>query len=180
MIKKILVNALAVGVMTTVASADGFIKLGAGQVEADTTSKPTTTKYNVGFGGNTHFAENFLIGGELSVGKGEFDFDSGTTNEFLSFGADLHLGYTFFDDLDIFAIAGYEMITMDYKFASGGSETLKGSGFKYGLGIDYSIIKNISFGAEYSTVNHSMEDSNNADLGSVNMTYLGANVKFRF
>lgn len=38
----------------------------------------------------------------------------------------------------------------------------------------------LSFGAEYSTVKHSMEDSNNADLGSVNMTYLGANVKFRF
>jgi opacity protein-like surface antigen len=170
--------ALASGVM----AGDAFIKGGVYNTEADIGSNPSTTGYEVGFGGHVHFESmsNFLYGCVLNIGYQNFEFASGTTNDMLTYGGELHLGYTFIDDLDVFGILGYYGTSMDYAFSDGSTDVVTGGGVRYGAGVDYAVLEHLSLGVEYTVTNYSLESESSFDSGDVKFTNIGANIKFRF
>ncbi|MFK5937468.1 MAG: outer membrane beta-barrel protein [Sulfurimonas sp.] len=174
----LVVMALASGVMANSA----YIKGGAYSTEADTSSKPSTTGYEVGFGGNGHFEStgNFLFGGEVDYGYQSFEFASGTTNDMSTYGGQLHLGWTFIDDLDVFGIIGYYGTSMDYTFSDGSTDTVTGYGMRYGAGVDYTIWKHLSVGVEYTTTDYDLTAGDDSSLGNTKFTNIGGNIKFRF
>ncbi|WP_457745496.1 outer membrane protein [Sulfurimonas sp.] len=180
--KKILGTTLvAMALASSVLAGDAFIKGGVYSTEADTSTSPSTTGYEVGFGGHGHFGDTqILFGGALNYGYQYFEFDSGTTNDMYTYGGELHLGYTFIDDLDVFGIVGYYGTSMDYTFYDGSYETVTGGGVRYGAGVDYTVWKNLSIGVEYTVTDYDLTDGNGATLGNVKFTNIGGNIKFRF
>jgi hypothetical protein len=181
--KKILGSTVvAMALASSVLAGEAFFKGGVYSTEADTTTSPNTTGYEVGFGGHGHFESmgNFLYGGALNFGYQNFEFASGTTNDMFTYGGELHLGYTFIDDLDVFGIVGYYGTSMDYAFSDGSTDTLTGGGVRYGAGIDYTVWEHLSLGVDYTVTDYSVESENSFDYGDVKFTNIGANVKFRF
>jgi len=173
--------ALASGVMASgiTTAGDAFIQGTIYNTEVDTSSNPSTTGYEVGFGGHGHFGDTqVLFGGAINYGYQSFDFASGTTNDMSTYGGELHLGYTFIDDLDVFGIVGYYGTSMDYSFYDGSSDTVTGGGVRYGAGIDYKIWEHLSLGVEYTETNYDFDTT--GDLSTVKFTNIGGNIKFRF
>lgn len=170
--------ALASGVMANSA----YIKGGVYNTEADTSSSPSTTGYEVGFGGNGHFDStgNFLFGGAVNYGYQSFEFASGTTNDMSTYGGQLHLGWTFIDDLDVYGIIGYYGTSMDYTFYDGSTDTVTGGGVRYGAGVDYTIWEHLSVGVEYTTTDYDLTAGDGSSLGNTKFTNIGGNIKFRF
>jgi len=181
--KKILGTTLVAMVLASGVMAGGaYIKGGVYNTEANLDTNPSTTGYEVGFGGHGHFDEagNILFGGELNYGYQYFDLSSGATSEMSFYGGELHLGYTFIDDLDVFGIVGYYGNSIEYVFSNGSVDNLTGSGVRYGVGIDYRVWKHLSLGAEYTVTNFDMYNEVGASVGDFDLTNIGVNVKLHF
>ncbi len=182
--KKILGTTLVAMALASGAMANsGYIKGEVFNSTAQLDNKPSTTGFEVGFGGDGHFEStgNFLFGGAVNYGYQNYTFSSGTTNDMSTIGGELHLGWTFIDDLDVFGIVGYYGTTMDYTFSDGSTDTLTGGGIRYGAGVDYTIWKHLSVGVDYTTTKYNMTSANtNTNLGDVSFNNFGGNIKFRF
>ena len=175
--------ALASGVM-----ADGYIKGGVYTSESDSTSlyfaDGSEIGYELAVGGNGHFDSTggLLLGGEIQYSIQNSDLaTTSTTKNMSTVGGQVHLGWTFFDDLDIYGIGGYYATAMDMTFNDGSYDTVTGAGIRFGAGIDYTIWEHLSVGAEYTTTTYDLEwASTTASTKAQTYTNFGGNIKLRF
>ena len=181
--KNLIKTTLVAMILTSSVMADVYVKGGVSTSEIDSTTPVSTTAYELAVGGDGHFESTggLLLGGEVGYGTQSYEFSSGTIKDMQTFGGQIHLGWTFFNDLDIYGIAGYYATVMDYTYTDGSIDALNGSGLRYGAGIDYTIWEHLSVGVEYTTSTYNLENSvTTAELGTQIYNNIGGNIKFRF
>lgn len=180
--KKIIGATLVAMVLTSGAMADMYVKGGIAQSTVDYTTEASGVNYELGFGGVGHFdaTGGLLVGAELNV-----DFQSHTTSNQTDvdlgvIGASAILGWTFFDDLNVYGTIGYYMGGANYTFSDGFSDAVTADGTRISVAADYTIWEHLSVGAEYSAADYTLEGSNGISYDNRTYTNLGANIKIRF
>lgn len=177
--KKIIFSLMII-LLSSSLSADIYLKGGGGSLSADATGNPTSTMYQVGLGADNTFNNGLYLGAELNYGWSEFTWSDTTYADNTSIAGEVHLGYTAFNDLNIYGIAGYGQVDLDYVFPDGSESKLSGSGFKYGGGIEYKIIKYISIGMEYTIIKPNLSENGSGNGQDVKFNYISGNLKIRF
>ncbi|MFA6137054.1 MAG: outer membrane beta-barrel protein [Sulfurimonas sp.] len=142
--KKVLSLVAAVAVLGSSALfADSHkdVHVGASVINVQDT---TGQAVNIGYGGNTVWSNNFMMGLSMDFQGGKIDVPKNSTAESSLFGlsADVQIGYVPLKDVTAYGIGT----------ALGQSVgNVEGAGFGYGAGIDYAVTKYFTVSAEYKT-----------------------------
>ncbi|MBY6202263.1 outer membrane beta-barrel protein [Maritalea mobilis] len=135
------------------------------------------TLYGI-FGGYRHDFGTFVIGAEVDLMMGDGELDIGGIGEDFDIDSLLRVGVEAGFDLgSIFAYgtAGYASITIA---PPGGGADDDGTGYFWGVGMDFLATDNVTIGAEL--LHHTFEDMGPADDADLDALTLGLNVAYRF
>jgi len=186
-LQKILSSAVVIMLLTSGVMADGYVKGSIYSSESDTTrtSNGTENGYQFSVGANGHLKAtgNLFYGGEIGYSLQKSDLTSTDTKDMQVFGTQVHLGWTFFEDLDVYGILGYYVSSTEYRSNGNWYLNSDGEGPIFGLGADYAIWKHFSVGAEYTTTTYDLgwsSPSGSSYRTSETYTNISGNIKFRF
>ncbi len=157
----ILIASLLGGLSTTVIakSFDYDIHLGISSYDGHAEYKGTN--FNLGYGVTKIFDNNVLFG--VTV---DSEYTSIKEKEIYSLSGDLRVGYNVLKKLNVYAIGGYKIETM---------EDITGYGFGYGIGLEYPITQHSAVAVEYKT--YAMTSKNRSDY---DVTIAGIKFKYLF
>lgn len=161
-ISKLVVIASLLGSLVTTLMAKGFdydIHLGLSNYESNDGNKGAN--FNIGYGITKVFDNNTLMG--VTV---DSEYASIKEKEIYSLSGDFKAGHNFWKKLNVYAIGGYKIQTID---------AITGYGFGYGGGIEYLFNDHMMAALEYKT--YAMISKH---AGDYDVTIVGIKLKYLF
>lgn len=157
-----LIGCVVAGLLSTSAMAKDFdYDIHVGVSNMDIKDGDNGANYTIGYGVTKTFDNKVVAGVSFDL-----DYANVGSTDIYGVGADLKLGYNVYKDVNVYALGGYKIQSVEGDSAYG---------FGYGAGIDYAVTRNIVAAVEYKT--YDMSASNFEDY---KYQTLGASLKYRF
>jgi outer membrane immunogenic protein len=124
------------------------------------------------FGGYRYDFGSYVLGAELDLNLADIDLDAAGGNIDMVSRLGVEAGFDAGPAL-IYGTAGAAIATLD-----AGSDTLRGDGYFYGLGVDYAVTDRVTVGAEL--LQHEFDDFDDVSGLDASALTFGVNAALRF